>query len=327
VVDPSPTTDREVRAAAAVLRAGGLVAFPTETVYGLGADASSTGAVGRIFVAKGRPSNHPLIVHLGSPAQLDEWAIDLPAAARLLADAFWPGPLTLVVPKSSRVADAVTGGRPTVGLRVPDHPVALALLDAFGGGIAAPSANRFGRVSPTTADDVRRELGERVDVVLDGGPCQVGLESTIVDLTGADPEVLRPGGVTLEQLAEVLGSTPAVWDGGSEPRAPGMLWSHYAPSARVEVVGEAVLAGRAAELVADGRRVSVIVPAPVDGLPASVVVSIAGAPDAYARRLYALLRGADEVGADVVLAVAPPAAGVGVAVRDRLRRASSSFRP
>jgi L-threonylcarbamoyladenylate synthase len=322
-VDPD---DDEVTRAAGVLRAGGLVAFPTETVYGLGADAGRPDAVRRIFAAKGRPTSHPVIVHLGSVEELDEWAIDVPTAAKLLADAFWPGPLTLLLPKSSRVADEVTGGRAAVGLRVPDHPLALRLLRAFGGGVAAPSANRFGRVSPTSAAAVRAELGARVDVVLDGGPCRVGVESTIVDLTGDAPEVLRPGGISLERLSEVLGSRPGTWSGDTDARASGMLAAHYAPAARVEVVTEATVAERAAELVAAGQSVAVIVAAAIEGLPTAVTVMVAGPPDDYARVLYAELRAADHAGADVVLAVPPPAEGVGVAVRDRLQRAAAAHR-
>jgi L-threonylcarbamoyladenylate synthase len=324
-VEPEPRPSAaEIDRAASVLRDGGLVAFPTETVYGLGADAGRADAVAKVFAAKDRPPSHPLIVHLSSVGQLDEWALDVPGEARVLADAFWPGPLTLLLEKSSRVADEVTGGRPTVGLRVPDHPVALDLLRAFGGGVAAPSANRFGRVSPTTAIDVRHELGDLVDVVLDGGPCRIGVESTILDLTGDEPEVLRPGGITIERLADVLGHEPARWRGDSAPRAPGMLAAHYAPAARVEVVAEDEVVGRAIALVAEGRVVRLVAPSPCAGLPDEVVTMVAGGPDDYARALYAFLRAADHAGADVVLAVPPPAVGVGVAVRDRLQRAASA---
>ena len=198
-------TSSDIDQAVAILRAGGLVAFPTETVYGLGADASNDAAVGRVFSVKGRPTDHPLIVHLADAEQLDGWAAIVTPTARLLADAFWPGPLTILVERSASVSLAVTGGRSTVGLRVPDHPVARELLRAFGGGIAAPSANRFGRVSPTTAAHVAADLGEDVDVVLDGGPCRVGVESTIVDLTGEVPVVLRSGGISIDRLEELLG--------------------------------------------------------------------------------------------------------------------------
>src|SRR3990170_9006427 len=195
----------EISAAVDVLRGGGLVAFPTETVYGLGADAANPDAVDRIFVAKGRPRAHPVIVHLAEPAAAKEWAAEVPDFAAALADAFWPGPLTLVLPRSDLVPDAVTGGLLTVGLRVPAQPLALELLRAFGGGGAAPSAHRFGRVSPTRAEHVRADLGVAVDMILDGGPCPVGVESTIVDCSGPDPRVLRPGGVPVESLEAVIG--------------------------------------------------------------------------------------------------------------------------
>jgi L-threonylcarbamoyladenylate synthase len=240
----------DIEKAAGVLRAGGLVALPTETVYGLGANAEDPAAVARIFQVKGRPLSHPLIVHIGGAEQLDDWLQDVPQAARLLAEHFWPGPLTLVLRRGSRVPLEATGGLETVAVRVPDHPVALALLSAFGGGVTAPSANRFGSVSPTTADHVRAELGEAVDFVLDGGPCGVGVESTIVDVTGEVPSILRPGGVTREDLEAVLGHPLAVHS-TSRVRVPGQHPSHYAPRARVV-------------LVESGARVS-------KGLPLSVL--------------------------------------------------------
>jgi L-threonylcarbamoyladenylate synthase len=317
--------------AVAALRRGGLVAFPTETVYGLGADAEQPAAVRRIFTAKGRPTDHPLIVHLGSPDLLDAWADAIPPEARLLADAFWPGPLTLLLWRSAKVPDEVTGGRATVGLRVPDHPVARALLTAFGGGVAGPSANRFGRVSPTTAEHVVAELDGNVDVVLDGGACEVGVESTIVDLTGASPLVLRPGGVSAERLAEVLGhEVPHVAAGSSgatAPRAPGMSAAHYAPSARVEVLSEGDAVGRLEGLLGSSgvaaRRVGLLAPRTLTGVPDAVVVlEPAGQAEEYARLLYARLRQADRLGLDVLVCVPPPARGIGVAVVDRLHRAA-----
>src|SRR4051794_23073741 len=282
----------DIERAVQALRGGGLVAFPTETVYGLGADASSIDAVHRLYAVKGRPPDHPVIVHLGDAAQLDEWALDLPDAARTLARACWPGPLTVVVRRSARVVDAVTGGLDTVGLRVPDQPVALALLRAFGGGVAAPSANRFGRVSPTSAADVWADLGDDVDVVLDGGPCAVGVESTIVDCSRAEPTILRLGGVAQARIEELLDRAVPVLDTG-EVRAPGTLESHYAPSARVELVelvdiGE--LAARCDESLARGEKVGVI-GAEVDD---ARVVDL-GRPDdveAYAHDLYRMLRDA-----------------------------------
>jgi L-threonylcarbamoyladenylate synthase len=335
----SSITD-DVEQAAAVLAAGGLVAFPTETVYGLGADATDPTAVGRIFAVKGRPTDHPVIVHLAEAANLDRWAAVVSPEARVLAAAFWPGPLTLLVERNHRVPDAVTGGRPTVGLRVPDHPVAHALLVAFGvrrpdgAGIAAPSANRFGKVSPTTAAHVQADLGADVDLILDGGPCTIGIESTIVDCTGPVPEVLRLGGIGIERITRALGMPPSISlpvevdestpDGArTRARAPGMLASHYAPRARVEVIETASeVAARAAALVAQGLVVAVIAPRVVDGLGPDVIeLEPAGPADDYARALYARLRQADRLAADVILAVPPPAGDLGDAVRDRHARA------
>lgn len=312
----------EIERAVRVLRSGGLVAFPTETVYGLGADAGDEAAVSRIFAAKGRPPGHPLIVHLSSDKRLNEWTVDVPDTARLLARRFWPGPLTLILRRSPRVADAVTGGRPTVGIRVPDHPVALELLDAFGGGIAAPSANRFGSVSPTTAEHVRLELGDAVDVVLDGGPCRVGVESTILDLTGDEPAILRPGGLTREELQEALGR-PVPERAAGGPAAPGRLPSHYAPRARVVVVPpEQVLDAARRELEA-GRRVGVLVASRPTGLPDGVdLLQLPDDPHERARNLYACLREADRRGLDILVTSAPSEEGLGHAVADRLRKAA-----
>jgi L-threonylcarbamoyladenylate synthase len=315
-------TDADISGAAETLRRGGLVAFPTETVYGLGADADNAAALARLYAVKGRPGEHPVIVHVGAPAQLDEWAADVPVAARRLGDALWPGPLTLVVRRAARVLDGVTGGGDTVGVRVPDQPVALALLRAFGGGIAAPSANRFGHVSPTTADDVRADLGDDVDVVLDDGPCAVGVESTIVDCTADELVILRPGGVTRELVEKASAQKVGVRRDGLT-RAPGTLKSHYAPEATVLVVDRDDLAPRATALLAADHRVAVLAPGPVPALPADVVVLDGPAgSDEYARVLYARLREVDRRGVDVLLAVPPPDAGVGVAVGDRLRRAA-----
>lgn len=320
----------DIDRAVAVLRSGGLVAFPTETVYGLGADAANDAAVARVFAVKGRPTDHPLIVHLADVGQIDTWADDVPDVARMLADAFWPGPLALLLRRSESVSDAVTGGRPTVALRVPDHPLALELLRAFGGGIAAPSANRFGRVSPTTAAHVVADLGTDVDLVLDGGPCRVGVESTIVDLTGPEPEILRLGGVTVDRLAEVLGHEPAVRI-AAEPAdrgaiAPGMLEAHYAPDARIVIATESGAADAliAALSTANGP-VGVLAPGVLAGIPEDVVeLEPAGPADEYAAVLYARLRQADRLGLSTLVCVPPPAVGVGAAVMDRLRRAAAS---
>jgi L-threonylcarbamoyladenylate synthase len=295
-----------VAAAVDVLRAGGLVAFPTETVYGLGADAANADALRRVFRVKGRPTDHPLIVHLGPSVPIEPWAALSPVARRL-ADAFWPGPLTLVVARGPLVSDVATGGRATVGVRVPGHPMAVELLDAFGGGVAAPSANPFGRVSPTTADHVRADLGDDVDLVVDGGPCTIGIESTIVDCTGEKPSVLRPGGVDIEAITAIVGPLDAAT---GPSRAPGMLPSHYAPRATVEIVERRADADRrASELRDQGERVA---------------VEVLAADAVSARRLYAALRAHDAAEIDVVVVVLPPDHGLGHALRDRLTKAARS---
>lgn len=306
-----------------MLRAGGLVALPTETVYGLGANAEDPVAVARIFQVKGRPPSHPLIVHIAAADQLDDWVEEVPATARLLAEHFWPGPLTLVLRRGHRVPLEATGGLETVAVRVPDHPLALALLSAFGGGVTAPSANRFGSVSPTTADHVRAELGDAVDFVLDGGSCQVGVESTIVDVTGEAPSILRPGGVTREDLEAVLGHPVAV-PSTSGVRVPGQHPSHYAPRARVvlvepeKVVAEAELAQEA------GHQVGVFLPRSFAdaAVKAHAVVALPGSLDAYAHGLYGFLRELDQQGCDLIVASLPVEEGLGLAVANRLRRAA-----
>lgn len=303
-----------VASAVRVLRAGGLVAFPTETVYGLGADAENEAAVRALFRVKGRPASHPVIVHLAHRSMLPSWSRDLPDAAARLAEAFWPGPLTLVVRRSARAIDAVTGGADTVGLRVPAHPLALALLEEFGGGVAAPSANRFGAVSPTCAEHVRRDLGSDVHFVLDGGECSVGVESTIVDLSRGEPLILRPGGVTPEELAAVVGSpVPVLGDARSTP-APGTLPSHYAPRARVVIVDREQLRSRLEEERGAGRI-------------AGSIDAASLAPESAAHRLYAELRELDAAGCEVVFVTLPAQAGLGWAVADRLRKAAGPRGP
>lgn len=329
---PSDEGTDAIARAVEVLRAGGLVALPTETVYGLGADASNDDAVRKVFAAKGRPADHPLIVHIADASAIDGWAAEVPSQARLLADAFWPGPMTLLVARADTVSDVVTGGRPTVGLRVPDHPLALELLATFGGGVAAPSANRFGKVSPTTAAHVIADLGTSVDLVLDGGPCRVGVESTIIDVSGDTVEVLRSGGISIQRIAEVLGYEPAVRE-SAEPadrgaKAPGMLAAHYAPDARVLIADERditdVLVAQMA--IADGP-VGVLAPATLTGLPEDVVeLEPAGTAEEYASVLYARLRQADRLGLHVLVCIPPPAVGLGAAVRDRLGRAAAASR-
>ncbi len=246
----------EIEKAVALLEAGELVAFPTETVYGLGADAGNPSAVARIFAAKGRPSTHPLIVHFSNFGAARAWAAEVPAAAAKLAEAFWPGPLTLVLPKAEHVPAAVTGGQPGVALRAPAHPVARALLAAFGRGIAAPSANRYGRISPTRAADVREELGGRVALVLDGGACEVGLESTIVACLGGRVTLLRPGSISRSQVEDVVGR---VEDPGADaPRAPGSDRSHYAPGTPLGIADSGALLREVEAALARGERIAVL---------------------------------------------------------------------
>ena len=317
-----PTADAISRAADALCR-GELVAFPTETVYGLGADAASRDALHRLYAVKRRPLDHPVIVHLASAEQLPVWADDVPPGAQRLAAALWPGPLTLVLPRAAWVPDAASAGLPTIGVRVPDQPVALTLLREFGGGVAAPSANRFGRVSPTTADDVRADLGDDVAEVLDGGPCRVGIESTIVDCSSSQPSILRLGGVARETIEEILGHTLSVRDNGAI-RAPGTLPSHYAPRTRVEVVDAPQLRSRAEALTTCARVGVIASELPEDLPPGVVVVGVPTDTDDYARSLYRLFRVADREGLDVVLAVPPSNVGIGAAVADRLRRAAGS---
>ncbi len=312
----SPGVEDAVRA----LRAGELVGLPTETVYGLGADASNELAVRRIFEVKGRPSSHPLIVHLADAAALDAWAVDLTAPARALAGAFWPGPLTLVVKRSALASDAVTGGQDTVALRVPAHPLALEVLRRFGGGVAAPSANRFGHVSPTTAAHVRADLGAAVACVLDGGPCAVGVESTIVDVTTASPVLLRPGGLATEDIERCLGG-PLRSPDASSHRAPGMLAAHYAPRAGLLLVPEAELE-RVARERAERLRVGVLSRKALSLPPEVRVRRLSGDLAEEARSLYAALRELDEAGVELIVASVPPTLGLGRAVADRLQRAA-----
>lgn len=306
----------DVDRAVELLTSGDLVAFPTETVYGLGADASNPNAVARVFEAKGRPAGHPLIVHLSSTQQMLEWATDVDDRALALADAFWPGPLTLIVPSSGRAVSEVTGGRSTIGLRVPNHPVALDLLARFGGGLAGPSANRFGHVSPTTAQHVMADLDGRITAVLDGGPAHVGVESTIVEVLRGHPvALLRPGGVSADEIAVLLGED--VIDGrSSESRAAGMLASHYAPKARVVVI-EAGVPSRT--WPADSV---VIGPESISTDPGQLI-AVPSDSAGFARNLYAALREADARTPATIVVLAPADGVLSEAVRDRLSKASS----
>ncbi|MFL5349171.1 MAG: L-threonylcarbamoyladenylate synthase [Hyalangium sp.] len=309
-----------------ILQRGGVVALPTETVYGLAANAEDELAVRRVFAIKGRPATHPLIIHLAGVEALPDWARHIPPEARRLAEAFWPGPLTLVLPRTPRATDAVTGGQDTVALRVPSHPVALDVLRTLGGGLAAPSANRFGRVSPTTAEHVRLDLGDDVDLILDGGPCTVGVESTIVDLSSGAPAILRPGGLAAEELERVLGR-PVPVRASSTVRVSGSLASHYAPRVGVVLVEPSEAIARAESLRLQGLQVGVLGPArlalPRDFVRFDIPEDAAGA----ARLLYLRLREADMAGLDVLVACLPPAQGLGLAVRDRLARAAAPRTP
>ena len=318
VVDAS---DRSMRLAVRMLQAGQIVGIPTETVYGLAADAANPVAVARVFAAKGRPRDHPLIVHLGQTANLSDWARHVPRQASRLADAFWPGPLTLVLERHPSVLDAVTGGQDTVALRMPAHLVAQRLLRDFGGGIVAPSANLFGRVSPTTAYDVCVALGGAVDLVVDGGPCEVGIESTIVALEGEEVAILRPGAVSAEAIAGVLGRRALV-PARRAVRAPGMLSSHYAPATMLALCSNRDASPRAAELVSTGRRVGVLSLVGIEVPGAAAIWDAGGEMAVFARSLYQRLQQADDEGLDVLVVALPPDAGLGTAIRDRLHRAA-----
>ncbi len=313
----------DIDRAVALLRQGELVAFPTETVYGLGADAANPLAVKRIFAAKGRPADHPLIVHLPDAGHLDRWARDIPATAHALANAFWPGPLTLILKRQAGVLDTITGGQDTVGLRVPNHPLALELLRAFDGGVAAPSANRYGHISPTTARHVRDELGDAVAMVLDGGPCQVGIESTIVDLTGERTTILRPGMVGAVDLGRVLGRTPGM-GGDDAPRVSGSLAAHYAPRTPLALLQPDVVIFAVRETLAANERLGVIAPmaCPISD-PRIVWRQIAGEPAAFAHDIYALLRELDGLNCTRLVVQKPPASENWRAVNDRLSRAAA----
>lgn len=313
---PDALISTDIDLAVERLRAGGLVAIPTETVYGLAADATDADAVARIFEVKGRPTGHPLIVHLASEtweSSAPTWATEVPAAGTALAETCWPGPLTLLLPRGPAVIDAVVGGRRTVGIRVPSHPVAHDLLRRFGGGLAAPSANPFGLVSPTTAAHVADDLAERLDperdLILDGGASEVGVESTIVDVTVDPPQILRAGAITADEIERLLAGVVAPASGPS--RASGMLASHYAPTCEIELVTDRARAlATADDRRAEGRRVEVL-----DRTDDLVVA---------AQRLYDDLRAADRAGVDVLVVVEPQPEGLGHAIRDRLTKAAAN---
>jgi L-threonylcarbamoyladenylate synthase len=309
------TIDLAVKA----LRDGELVVFPTETVYGLGANAADPVAVARIFALKGRPADHPLIVHLGSQGQLLQWVADVPPVAARLAAKFWPGPLTLILPKAAQVSKVVTGGQDSIGVRVPSHPIAQQLLGAFGGAIAAPSANRYGRLSPTSASHVREEFGDAVGVLLDGGESPIGLESTIVSCLGNVARLLRPGFITRSQIEALVGKLS---DGGGAPRSSGDRPQHYAPVTPLEIVAGGQIESRAAEIARADYRVAVLAMHPaVQARPYVTWIDAGTTAAPYGHNLYSHLRGLDRLGARRILVEAPPALEEWSAVLDRLQRA------
>ena len=319
-----------------MLRSGGLVAFPTETVYGLGADARNPDAVARIFAVKGRPQDHPVIVHISGIEYLEQWAREVPALAWALARGFWPGPLTLILKRAPGVPDAVTGGQDTVGLRVPSHAVAQALLKAFAGGaserrmnvaghrfdgVAAPSANKFGRISPTTAAHVRADLGGEVDTILDGGECEVGIESTIVDCSRGNPVLLRPGRITAADIARVAGVAPRPAE-REAPRSPGALESHYAPRHRLRLVA----AEGCVKAIADtrGKRAVLALSEQPPGDASVRWIRAPRDPVRYGHDLYANLRALDGCDCELILVEAPPPGPDWNGIRDRLTRAAAA---
>ena len=316
-----------IRAAALKLEAGELVAFPTETVYGLGADAENPQAVAAIYAAKGRPSNHPVIVHLAPDADIGYWSDSIPTEARKLIDAFWPGPLTLILKRAAHVPATVSGGQDSIGLRCPSHPVAQALLRTFKGGkggVAAPSANKFGHVSPTTAQHVRDEFGTEIECVLDGGQSEVGIESTILDLSRMathGPVLLRPGRISAARIAEVIGISPKMPDAGA-PRASGTLDAHYAPHTPVALVDSERLQGVTQQLSTAQRRFALLTVGKRALSGAIAQCELPATPEGYAHDLYAALRSMDTTGADVIVVEAPPKNDLWQGVNDRLRRAA-----
>ena len=312
------------QSAAQILRAGGLVAFPTETVYGLGADATNAEAIEKIFATKERPSTNPLIVHVADANLARRYATTWPDIATKLSDKFWPGPLTLVLPKSTAIVDAVTAGHGTVGLRVPDHPLALELLRAFDGPVAAPSANKSNRISPTTAQHVRDELGDAVDI-LDGGPCRVGIESTVLDLSGEIPAILRPGGITREQIEAVIGPIRAerhVSSDGQASSSPGQLPTHYAPRTpawRFETAQRGLI-----QPEIGGAKCGIVVVSPLDIVEKlESFVALSRKPEVYAQHLYEVLRELDAMELAAIFIELPPDEPRWTAVRDRILRATS----
>lgn len=317
--------DQQIVEAAKALSSGLLVAFPTETVYGLGADASNPDALKRLYAAKGRPEKHPVIVHLLKGEDMAKWASSVPESAHVLAKLFWPGPLTLVLKKAKHVSNQITGGQDTIAIRVPNHPLAQALLSAFGSGIAAPSANKFGRLSPTSAEDVRSEFGDEIAMVLDGGPSKIGIESTIVDLSSEQPRILRPGMIhsksimaALKELGQEINS-PAE----DKPRVPGSLPQHYAPRTPLKIMAVKELLDEVKALKAAGKEVAVLSfkSAPISN---KQWISVERFPEHYAHTLYRNLRKLDSLGADLILVEEPPESSEWEGIRDRLSRAAGT---
>jgi L-threonylcarbamoyladenylate synthase len=319
----------DVDRAIQILRDGGLVSFPTETVYGLGADATSASAVRKIFQAKGRPATNPLIVHIADSTAARRYAPEWPTSAEKLAARLWPGPIALIVKKTPEIVDEATAGLPTVALRAPDHPLAQALLRKFDGALAAPSANRSTGISPTTAEHVRQQLGEKVDLILDGGPCHVGIESTVLDLTATPPRILRPGGIDRQTIESIIGPVdlPEAIDDESQPAtSPGQQAVHYAPKTPSFRFDRNDSQHMANHFQKSGGQLVAILPSdsPLLGLSAKVLILIQmpAEPEAYARRLYAALHEADARNADSIWIELPPDTPAWHAVRDRIRRAT-----
>ncbi|HEU4988842.1 MAG TPA: L-threonylcarbamoyladenylate synthase [Gemmatimonadaceae bacterium] len=324
-VDPDHPDPKALRTAAATLRNGGLVAFPTETVYGLGAHALDPRAVAGIYAAKGRPAYNPLIVHVADAQAAQALVTNWPLSAELLSRAFWPGPLTMVLPKSDAVPAAITAGLPNVGIRVPAHPVALALLRQAGVPVAAPSANKFTEISPTTAQHVIDSLGDAVDLVVDGGPTTVGIESTVVDLTGPTPRVLRPGMISAAQIAAVVGAVddrPVVVEEGAARSSPGMVDRHYAPHAHVRLFDEATRGDALADATAVSKTGARVGSLAFSALPVDEPRVMPANAAAYAKRLYAELHALDERGCALILIERLPATPEWAGVRDRVERAA-----
>lgn len=320
----NPSSDAAAyKHAVSLLKAGELVAFPTETVYGLGADANNLMAVAKIFAAKQRPANHPVIIHIANIAALSHWVSEIPEVVYQLADKFWPGALTLILPAADHVAPIITGGQKTIGIRMPGHPVARKLLTLFDGALAAPSANRFGRISPTSADHVVEELSDTVDLVLDGGQCVLGLESTIIDLTSDKPRILRPGPISIDQISEVLGETLST-NQNNAPRVSGSLPVHYAPQTPMKIITADEIEEKLQQLLEQYNNIVVMSRKPYTSYFPHVTWQVMPEnPQNYGQQLYAQLRNLDHLAFDLILVEELPHDNDWFAVRDRLNRAAA----